>query len=294
MAPTHTYLRLTRASPGFPPLLTEIPDCPEALYVEGDTSLLTREGYSFLTVVGSRKYTPYGRQVADRLIAGLAGYPVVIVSGLALGIDGVAHRAALSANLPTVAVPGSGLDPRVLYPATHRALSREIVGHGGALVSEFEPLWKPRPESFPQRNRIMAGMSHAVLIVEATERSGTLITARLALEYNRDVLAVPGPIHASTSKGPHMLLARGATLITESADILRALGIAEQTQESSFPLNLSDDEQRVVTLLRARSLPRDELVRALELPITSCNVLLSSMELKGLISEKLGVVMLTF
>ncbi len=292
MTHEHACVRHVCSSVNFPPLLREIPDCPTALYVRGNTTLLAHTDLAYLAVVGSREYTAYGKLVTERLIAGLRGYPVVIVSGLALGIDGIAHGTALSVGLPTVAVPGSGLDPRVIYPAAHRSLAERIVESGGALISEFEPLFKPRPESFPRRNRIMAGMSHAVLVVEATERSGTLITARLAAEYNRDVLAVPGSVFTSTSKGPHMLLARGAALITESDDILRTLSINPQAVARTTTEGLSDEETRVIALLRTHPLPRDELMHALNLSVTTCNVLLSSMELKGFITERLGLVTL--
>lgn len=267
-------------------LLSEIPDAPKRIYLQG--TLPPQSEYRYLAVVGSRTYSPYGRAACEALIKGLRGYKVCIVSGLALGIDGFAHRAALAAGLPTLAVPGSGLDPRVLYPAAHRALARDILDAGGALLSEFEPLWKPRPESFPQRNRIMAGLSHAVLVVEATERSGTLITSRLATEYNRDVLAVPGPIHSDTSKGPHMLIQKGAAVITKSADILEALGIGEDQQKAHALSNSSPAEERVLMLVAQNQLTHDELIRTLDMPVSDANILLASMELKGLIREELG------
>jgi len=247
----------------------------------------------FLAVVGSRTYSPYGKQVCEKLIAGLRGYPIVIVSGLALGIDGIAHQSALDAGLTTVAVPGSGLNEDVLYPATHRALARKILETNGALVSEFPHDARPRPYMFPQRNRIMAGMSHAVLVIEAEEKSGTLITSRLAVEYNRDVLAVPGPIHASTSKGPHMLLKRGAAMITESADILQALSIEEREQgQPTLPLDLSEDEHALLSHL-AEPLPRDVLIQKSGLSATEANIMLSSLELRGAIEEHMGKVQRT-
>ena len=169
----------------FPESLKEIPQVPEKLYIVG--TLPDPHAYYYLSVVGSRKYTSYGREAAERIIKGLAGYPIVIVSGLATGIDGIAHRAALDAGLLTVAFPGSGLDASVLYPRTNLALAKEIVEAGGALVSEFEPNFRAAPWTFPQRNRLMAGISQGTLVIEAEERSGTLITARLAVEYNKNV-----------------------------------------------------------------------------------------------------------
>lgn len=278
----------------FPVLLSEINDPPKELYLAGT---LPPPEYTLLAVVGSREYTPYGREVCEKLIAGLRGAPISIVSGLALGIDGFAHRAALRAALHTIAVPGSGLGERVLYPASHRALAEEIVSSGGALLSEFAPEWKPRPESFPKRNRIMAGLSHAVMVIEAEERSGTLITARLAAEYNRDVLTVPGSIFGATAAGPHMLLKKGAALITKSEDILEVLGIKIGERGAAAPQGaaartLSPHEHIVCTLLSAAPLPRETLIHELiethALSISEINVLLSAMELKGVIIERLG------
>lgn len=271
-----------------PPRLQEIADSPKQLFVVGEIPDPTTVAY--LAVVGSREYTSYGKHACEKLIRGLAGYPVCIVSGLALGIDGIAHKAALAAGLSTIAVPGSGLDPSVLYPAAHRHLAQDIVTGGGALLSEFEPTWKARPESFPQRNRIMAGLSHAVLVIEATQKSGTLITARLAVEYNRDVLAVPGPIDSPTSAGPHSLIKNGAALIETSADILVALNIREDHQASLPLAHLSPDERKVLELITKDHLSRDELIRTLNMPVTEANVLLAAMELKGFIHEELGFV----
>src|SRR3989338_5938444 len=233
----------------FPSRLQEIADPPEKLFVKGT---LPPEEHKWLCVVGSRKYSSYGKEVCEKLIDGLRGYKVVIVSGLALGMDASAHRAALSANLPSVAVPGSGLDSEVLYPATNRRLADEILKAGGALLSEFEPNFRATAWSFPQRNRIMAGLSDAVLVIEAEKRSGTLITARLATEYNRDVFTIPGSIFSASSAGPHMLLRLGATPITSQEDLLNALGLS-QTNSSTLNAkrydDCSDDEMRVVKLL---------------------------------------------
>ena len=174
-----------------PEWLMEIPEPPKKLYIRGE---MPKGDSKFLCVVGSRKHTEYGKEACQKLIAGLRGYDIVVVSGLALGIDGIAHKAALDASLTTIAIPGSGLHPSVLYPSSNRQLAEKIVDSGGALLSEFEPMFRPTLYSFPQRNRIMAGISHAVLIVEAEIKSGTLITSRLATDYNREVMAVPGSV----------------------------------------------------------------------------------------------------
>src|SRR3990167_161585 len=204
----------------FPPLLSEIPDAPKQLYVRGE---LPPYDHAWLAVVGSRAASAYGRQVCDYLIEGLRGYPVVVVSGLAYGIDAGAHKAALNTALPCVAVPGSGLNWDVMYPKANVNLAKEIIKAGGAHLSEFEPDQKAADYTFPQRNRIMVGLCKATLVIEAKERSGSLITARLATEYNRELLVVPGSIFNETSKGTHQFLKLGATPITEPEDILRVL-----------------------------------------------------------------------
>lgn len=271
----------------FPKLLKEINDPPKKLYVKGE---LPPADMKYLCVVGSRKYSSYGKEVCRTLIEGLRGYPIVIVSGLAIGIDSIAHESALEVGLKTIAIPGSGLGESVLHPKTNKTLANKIVESGGAILSEFEEDFKATQYSFPQRNRIMAGMSHAVLIIEAEERSGTLITSKFATEYNRDVLTVPASIFSPTSYGPHMLLRLGATPITKSEDILEALGFKlnnELKQEKLFK-DLSDKEKEVVKILKSTPLSRDELTTKLSFPIQEINVTLSAMEIKGIIIERLG------
>lgn len=275
----------------FPSRLKEIADPPEHLYVQGT---LPPEGHKWLTVVGSRKYSNYGKESAEMLIDGLRGYPIVVVSGLALGIDAIAHRAALSAKLLTVAVPGSGLDRRVLYPSGNRRLADEILEDRGALLSEFEPDFRATTWSFPQRNRILAGLSDAVLVVEAEQKSGALITSKFATEYNRDVFTVPGSIFSSASAGPHMLIKLGATPITSSSDLLEALGFS-LTQRGALDAKRYDDcseeEKKIIALLQ-NPMPKDELIDALDISIGRANALLSLMELKGLIKESMGEIRL--
>jgi DNA processing protein len=268
----------------FPEQLIEIPDAPKKLYIQGT---LPSKDAKFLCVVGSRKYSPYGKEAIEKLIAGLRGFNIAIVSGLALGIDSIAHRAALENELNTIAIPGSGLGRNVLYPSTNRNLADKIIEAGGALLSEFNENFRATPYSFPQRNRIMAGISHAVLIVEAEEKSGTLITSRLATEYNRDVLTIPGSIFSETSFGPHMLIRLGATPVRKSEDILEALGIKADEKETVNFENLSEDERKVAEILKS-PMSRGELVARLALPVQETNVILSAMEIKGIIKETLG------
>ena len=275
----------------FPKLLKEINDPPSRLYIEG---VIPSDGLKWLCVVGSRKSSHYGREICEELIAGLKGLPIVIVSGLALGTDGIAHEAALAAGLKTVAVPGSGLDEEVLYPRSHFQLARKILESGGALLSEFEPNTIATPYTFPQRNRIMAGLCHATLIIEAADRSGTLITARLASDYNRDVLAVPGSVFSQSSYGPHMLIKKGATPIICSADIIEALGLkTKEKQTDKNPeekyADCGEDELQIIKML-CSPLPKDELIQELlpHLSISQINITLSILEIKGLIKETLG------
>lgn len=273
----------------FPPLLREIPDPPKRLYLRGTMPSIEKR---WLAVVGSRAMTAYGKHVCRYLIEGLRGYPIVIVSGLAYGVDAEAHRSALDAGLTTIGVPGSGLDWSALYPRAHAGLAREIIAAGGALLSEEEPGAKAMDYMFPKRNRIMAGLSHATLVVEAKEKSGSLITAKLVTEYNRELLVVPGSIFSEESKGAHQFLRLGATAITSPEDILVALGIAKRDGPLSLSQlrdDLSADEVRVIEIISS-PLSRDALLEALDMSITEANVLLSTMEIKGLIVEELGVV----
>src|SRR3989338_10237663 len=202
-----------------PQSLREIPQPPEKLYLWGK---LPPEGTVYLAVVGSRKCTTYGKDTVKKLISGLKGYPIAIVSGLAMGIDALSHEAALDAGLYAVGFPGSGLSPQVLFPPTSLKLAQKIIDKGGCLISEFEPDFKATQWGFPMRNRLVAGLSRAALIIEAQEKSGTLITARMALDYNREVLAVPGTINSLYSNGTNKLIRNGATPITCSDDILEA------------------------------------------------------------------------
>ncbi len=271
----------------FPPLLTEISDPPKQLYVRGTLPSFDKK---WLAVVGSRACTPYGKQALHHLLKGLAGYPVVIVSGLAYGIDAEAHKAALEHGLSTVAIPGSGLDWNVLYPRANHALALEILEAGGALLSEEKPETKAADWTFPKRNRVMVGLSHATLVIEAKEKSGSLITAKLAGEYNRELLVVPGSIFSESSKGTHQFLKLGAIPATESADILKALRLQETKPiDVSERSDLSSREKQVMEII-ASPLSRDELIRTLKLPTHEANVLLGAMEIKGLIVESLGVV----
>lgn len=275
----------------FPKALLEIPQPPKDLWIMGD---LPPPELIHLCVVGSRKFTSYGKEACEKIIAGLKGYPIVIVSGFAMGIDTIAHKKAMQVGLKTIVFPGSGLSAEAMYPKTNVKLMEEIVENDGCLVSEFEPDFKATQWSFPMRNRLMAGISKAVLIIEGEEKSGTLITARLTIEYNRDLLAVPGSIFSSNSKGTNRLIKAGATPITCSEDVLEALGFEipkDEEKQAKLFADLLPEENAVVKLLR-EPVPRDELIRAMKMPTPTANALLSVMEIKGLIREELGEIRL--
>lgn len=276
-------IEIKKLSPkSFPPLLSEIPDPPQAMYLRGT---LPPAETKLLAVVGSRRMSRYGKEACEHLVGNLAGYPIGIVSGLALGIDGIAHRAALVAGLSTIAVPGSGLSEEVLYPRAHLSLARDIIDAGGALLSEMEPDERAAPYTFPKRNRLMAGMSHAVLIIEAGLKSGTLITARLAAEYNRELLIVPHSIFSDGGAGGHLFMGLGARAVRSADDILDALGIKKE--EAARNIVLSSEEKSVLEMLR-QPMARDELIRVLGIPAGAANVLLVQMEIRGIITESMG------
>ena len=271
----------------FPPLLAEIPQPPKSLWAIGN---LPSPDLTLLAVVGSRQYTTYGKQVVEQLIDGLGGYPVGIVSGLALGIDALAHEAALKAGLYTLAVPGSGLGDQVLYPATNRRLASRIVEADGGLLSELPPDTHAALWTFPQRNRIMAGICAATLLIEAGEKSGTLITARMAVDYNRELLVVPGSIFSPTSRGCHQFLKLGATPVTSAEDILLALHIEQTATETKTTTGsvLSPEAVLVLTHLPEPT-DRDTLITRLQLPTAAANIVLMQVELEGHIVAEGGI-----
>ncbi len=222
----------------YPPQLREIPFMPQDLWLRGS---LPPEDTKFLAVIGSRELSDYGRRACEYLISGLADYPISIVSGLALGADACAHRAALKAGLHTIAIPGSGLFDSVIGPRTNFPLAQEILEHGGALLSEQEPDHIPCPADFPSRNRIMVGLADAVLMIESGAMSGTLISARMAGDYNRELLCIPHHIDDDHSYGNHLFTRLGATLVSESEHILEALGLLDMPLQKPLPATFTLD-----------------------------------------------------
>ncbi|TSC92452.1 MAG: DNA processing protein [Candidatus Berkelbacteria bacterium Licking1014_7] len=266
----------------YPYLLKEIPDAPPTLFYKGE---LRFKKYTALSVVGSRKYTAYGKQAAGDLIGGLAGADLVIVSGLALGIDSISHRAALDANLITWAVIACGLDR--VYPASHERLACQILEKGGAIFSEEKSGTDALPFLFPKRNRIIAGLSQATLVVEAAARSGTLITAFLALDYNRSVLAAPHNIFNFSGKGANMLLSLGAVVARSAEDILKELGLETDLAQKKMRENLSAEESKICQALENGEKSSDEICRATQIVIEKLNTLLMMMVIKGIVKRRI-------
>jgi DNA processing protein len=267
---------LGRSDPSFPPQLRAIHDPPVGLFLRGgaETELLARPAAA---IVGARACSPYGGQVARTLGRELAAAGLVVVSGLARGVDGSAHRGAVEADGLTVAVLGCGIDRD--YPASHRDLARRIAERG-LIVSEYAPGVEPAPWRFPARNRIIAGLAAATIVVEARERSGALITADLALEEGRDVLAVPGEITSSLSKGTNALLRSGATPLTSAADVLELFGLESRAAEQDAP-----GPSSILGHLPATA---DELARLTELAPGPLAAALAELEVAGLVVEGEG------
>jgi DNA processing protein len=277
---------LGRSESAFPPLLRAIHDPPPGLFLRGgaDEELLAAPA---VAVVGARACSAYGRQVARRLAREAASAGLVVVSGMARGIDAEAHRGALESGGATIAVLGCGIDRD--YPAAHAALAREIVA-SGLVVAEYGPGVEPAPWRFPARNRIIAGLCAATVVVEARERSGALITADFALEEGREVLAVPGEITSALSRGTNALLRLGATPLTRYDDVLESFGIV--ARERAAP-ELEPRTRAVLEQVRAAATDADELARAAELGAGELAAVLTELELAGLVTVDEGIVRAT-
>ena len=264
----------------YPKLLKEIPNPPLVLYYKG--TLLPQDNIS-LAVIGSRRPTDYGREVTQKLTAELVDYGFTIISGLARGIDSIAHRVALGRKGRTIAVLGSGLD--IIYPPEHRSLAEMITGQG-AIVSEYPLGHLPAPNQFPARNRIVSGMSLGVLITEGAQKSGTKSTASFAADHGREVFCVPGPIMSLLSAGPAELIKTGAKLTTGINDILEELqfkkAIPKKSKQPHFDL---PDEERLWQLLIGTSLTSDQIAKKLNLSMPAVLSLITTLELKGLVQN---------
>jgi DNA processing protein len=273
----------------YPDRLRMIPDPPPILYVKGDLKPADEKS---IAVVGSRSASEYGRRVARDLCRGLVSMGFTIVSGMALGIDGAAHQSTLNVGGRTVAVLGSGVDRA--YPPDHETLYRRIV-ENGAVISEFPMATRPIAYNFPARNRIISGMSLGVLVVEATEKSGSLITARLALEQGREVFAVPGEVGASRSRGSHRLIRQGAKLVENVNDIIEELAPQLTAAEPEplamrrdLPAGSSEEARKIFALVRERSLQVDEVIEITGLAPAKVLQILLELELLGYLKELPG------
>jgi len=278
---------LDRRSPAFPPLLLNIPDPPGQLWLQGDRSLLTRTA---VAIVGSRRASPASLDIARRLAADLARVGLAIVSGLARGCDAAAHRGALDAGGVTVAVLGSGLD--TIYPPEHRSLAEEIA-RNGVLLSEFPPGAPPLPGHFRQRNRLISGLSRGVVVIEANDKSGSLITASCALSQGREVMVVPGIVLAGRNRGGHQLIRDGATLVESAEDVIAALvgstGPATSAAEGRASLASCESEPRAererdpvfAVLDEHDAQDLDEVVTRSGLPPAAVLARLAELELAG-------------
>jgi len=279
---------LTIDDPAYPAQLRQIKDPPKALYYAGDLTLL---GTRLVAVVGSRKFTAYGRRVAAKIAGRLAACGVTVVSGMAVGIDGIGHRSALDAGGKTIAVLGNGLD--VMYPAANRELKKDIL-RDGLLLSEYPPGMKGTKYTFPQRNRIISGLSEATVVVEAGLNSGSLITAALAAEQGRTVYGVPGNIDAVTSLGTNMLIRDGAQPLIAVDDLLADLGVDRSSllQQDIDAIAGPEEQQILLQLSRHTEATIDQLAALTGIPGARVTGLVSVLEMKGLVMTALGRVFL--
>ncbi len=269
----------------YPALLKEVDQPPPVLYVRG--SLIPEDSLA-VAVVGTRRVTPYGRMVTDELAAYLSHHKITVVSGLARGVDAIAHDAVVKSGGRTIAVLGSGVD--VIYPPEHQHLAEQIIEHG-AVISDYPPGTPPDGVNFPARNRIISGLALATIIVEAGEKSGALITASFAANQGRDVLAVPGSIYAPQSKGTNRLIQDGARPLLSVEDVMEAIDI-EYTREYHqvriiFPAD--EFENRLMSAIADQPVHIDEISRRLGLPIEKVSATLTMMELKGMVSQVGGM-----
>ncbi|OGZ17671.1 MAG: DNA protecting protein DprA [Candidatus Nealsonbacteria bacterium RBG_13_36_15] len=260
----------------YPEILRKIKDPPKVLYVKG--KILPNE--SCFAIVGTRRYSSYGKQVALGMANDLAESGLTIISGLAPGIDTFAHQAVLERKGRTIAVLGTGIDEKTIYPQSNLKLAKKIIETGGALVSEYPPGTRGTNFTFPQRNRIIAGLSLGILVVEAKERSGALITAEFGIKQGKKVFAVPGSIYSSNSKGPHNLIKKGVKLIDSANDILKELNLP-LGDKTGIIAGETKEENLILESLKEESLYVDKIIEKTKLQAPTVASTLSSLEIKG-------------
>lgn len=273
-------IKITRDSPEYPPLLKQIIDPPEQLFVRGNVGALSTRCFA---VIGSRDITDYGRRATDAIVSSIAQH-FTIVSGMALGADACAHATTLNAVQPTIAVLGGGIDDESIYPRSHISLAHKIIESGGCIISEYPPGEQPRPYYFPARNRIIAGLSVGILIVEAARESGTMITARLALDYNRDVFAVPGSIFSKLCAGTNELIQQGAYMTLSAQDILNFYGI----DLKQYKPNLTQEQKNIYDIISKTSCTLNELLTLSNKNLPEIMSIITELELLGLVSKSNG------
>ncbi len=282
----HQIKILTIEEENYPQLLKEIPNPPFLIYYKGN-GLFNQS--PALAIVGSRKFTSYGKQVAYSLTKELVQAGITIVSGMALGIDSIAHKASLENQGTTFAILGNSLEDKFIYPRNHFHLAQQIQEQG-LLISDY-PLGTPASSyTFPARNRLMAGLTLGTIIIEATRKSGTLITARLALEFNREVFAVPGSILSPSSFGPHKLIQQGAKLVTQTQDILNELNLTsfakeKEKRKKEYQDKLSQEEKKIIQHLSQEPLHINQLAQLSHLEISTLTSFLTLLEIKNLIKD---------
>lgn len=276
---------LMREDSKYPKLLREIPDAPFLLYVLGKRGTVPIDMDNTIGVVGTRQITPYGKDVTERLVTGLVDAGCTIVSGMAYGVDAVAHQAAMDAGGKTIAVLGCGID--IIAPPSNASLYHAIATGGGAIVSEMPLGMRPNKGLFPARNRIISGLSLGVVVTEGADDSGALITARNAAEQGRDVFAVPGPITSPLSRGPARLLKNGAKLVESAEDIIDELGLAKGTggRTKRVVTGATKEEQKILDMLSGGQQHVDAIVRATNLTMSVVAATLTVLEIKGIAKD---------
>lgn len=278
-------MHIGRESENYPFLLREIGSAPKQLYVRGNHQLLSAS--LLIAVVGTRKISDYGRQVIQSIIPPLVRSGAVIVSGLAFGVDSVAHEIALEHGGKCIAVLAGGVD--TIYPREHHGLAKKILSSGGTIISEHEPGTQSLKQYFPARNRIISGLSRATIIIEAQEESGSLITAKFALEQNREVYAVPGSIFEENQRGTNTLIAEGAYPLLSAEALMSQLNLTLTPEQQIIPLlNFDSEEEKTLYEFLREPQSLDELHQKSDIPTTALNQLISLMELKGMVMNVSG------
>lgn len=271
--------KINQNSPNYPPLLKEITDPPKQLFYKGNIDLLKNP--LTVAVVGTRKATAYGFSATDKLVSQISKHGIIVVSGLARGIDAAAHKACLKSNGKTIAVLGGGIDKKTIYPPEHKNLIEKILEKEGLVISEYEPGTPPLKHHFIARNRIIAGISKTVMVVEAPEKSGALITADLAVDYNREVLAVPGSITSPNSKGTNKLISQGAKVVLSAQDVLEIFEMLPlKDKGEKLKPRLPQDQEKIIQILTENgSLSLTEIVEISGLDVPTLTKNLTSLEL---------------